>query len=75
MAVTYVNPRNNESPRFLVALNTHSVALDSYDLKTLALLRMGRENLLTDQGREPRRRPSSRGDFDLPEKIVGCKAD
>ncbi len=41
VAVTYVNPSNNESPRFLVALNTHSVALDSYDLKTLALLRDG----------------------------------
>ncbi len=41
VAVTYVNPRNNESPRFQVALNTHSVGLDSYDFKTLALLRDG----------------------------------
>jgi hypothetical protein len=41
VAVTYVNPRNNENPRFQVALNTHSVALDSYDFKTLALLRDG----------------------------------
>jgi hypothetical protein len=41
VAVTYVNPSNNESPRFQVALNTHSVALDSYDFKNLALLRDG----------------------------------
>lgn len=39
VAVTYVNPRNNDGPRFQVALNTHSVGLDSYDFKTLALLR------------------------------------
>ena len=41
VAVTYVNPSRNESPRFQVALNTHAVALDAYDLKTLALLRDG----------------------------------
>ncbi|HSE86791.1 MAG TPA: hypothetical protein VLJ79_11250 [Candidatus Binatia bacterium] len=41
VAVTYVNPSNNESPRFQVTLNTHSVGLDSYDFKTLALLRDG----------------------------------
>jgi hypothetical protein len=41
VTVTYVNPGKDESPRFQVALNTHSVALDSYDFKTLALLRDG----------------------------------
>lgn len=41
VAVTYVNPSNNQSPRFEVALNTHSVGLDSYDFKTLAVLRDG----------------------------------
>lgn len=41
VAVTYVSPSNNESPRFQVALNTHSVGLDSYDFKTLALLQDG----------------------------------
>jgi hypothetical protein len=41
VAVTYVNPGSNESPRFQVALNTHSVALDGFDFKTLALLRDG----------------------------------
>ena len=39
VAVTYLNPTKNETPRFQVALNTHSVTLDSYDLKALALLR------------------------------------
>lgn len=41
VAVTYVNPRANEAARFQVALNTHTVALEGYDLKTLALMRDG----------------------------------
>ncbi len=41
VAVTYMNPRSHESPQFQVTLNTHSVTLDSYDLKTIALLRDG----------------------------------
>jgi len=41
VAVTYMNPRSQESAKFQVTLNTHSVTLDSYDLKTLALLRDG----------------------------------
>jgi hypothetical protein len=39
VTATYANPRRGEDPRFEVALNTHSVNLDSYDLKTLSLLR------------------------------------
>lgn len=39
VAVTYTNPRAGESPRFEVALNTHSVDLAGYDLKNLAALR------------------------------------
>jgi hypothetical protein len=41
VAVTYMNPRRLESPQFQVALNTHSVSLDSYDFKTIVLLRDG----------------------------------
>ena len=41
VAITYLNPSSNESPRFQVALNTHSVGLDGYDFKTLALLQDG----------------------------------
>lgn len=37
--VTYLNPKETESVRFEVVLDTHSVNLDGYDLKTLALLR------------------------------------
>jgi hypothetical protein len=37
--VTYLNPRNNEDPRFQVVLDTHSVNLGSYDLKALSVLR------------------------------------
>jgi hypothetical protein len=44
VAVTYVNPSSNESPRFQIALNTHSVGLDGYDFKTLALLQDGTGN-------------------------------
>ncbi len=39
VSVTYLNPEGAEDARFQVALNTHSVDLDGYDLKTLALLR------------------------------------
>jgi len=39
VAVTYANPRAGEPPRFQVTLNTHSVDLDGYNFKTLALLR------------------------------------
>jgi len=36
--VTYMNPRSDENPRFQAVLDTHSVALDGYDLKSLAFL-------------------------------------
>jgi hypothetical protein len=36
--VTYLNPKTNDEPRFQVVLDTHSVALDSYDLKSLSVL-------------------------------------
>lgn len=39
VTATYANPRRGEDPKFRVALNTHSVNLDSYDLKTLSVLR------------------------------------
>jgi len=37
--VTYLNPRSNDDPRFLVVLDTHSADLDGYDLKTITVLR------------------------------------
>lgn len=37
--VTYLNPKGAEDARFLVVLDTHSVDLDSYDLKNLSVLR------------------------------------
>jgi hypothetical protein len=37
--VTYLNPKSSDDPRFQVVLDTHSVALDSYDLKAISLLR------------------------------------
>jgi hypothetical protein len=33
--VTYLNPKGGDEPRFQVVLDTHSVVLDGYDLKTL----------------------------------------
>ena len=39
--VTYLNPGSGEGPRFLVLLNTHSVDLDGFDLKSLSVLRDG----------------------------------
>lgn len=37
--VTYLNPKSSDGPRFEVVLDTHSVNLDSYDLKSIAFLR------------------------------------
>ena len=37
--VTYLNPQGTEDARFEISLDTHSVNLDSYDLKALSLLR------------------------------------
>lgn len=37
--VTYLNPKSADDPRFLIVLDTHSVNLDAYDLKTIAVLR------------------------------------
>ena len=37
--VTYLNPQSTEDTRFEISLDTHSVDLDSYDLKALSLLR------------------------------------
>ena len=37
--VTYLNPKSGDDPRFQVVLDTHSVALDGYDLKRITVLR------------------------------------
>ena len=37
--VTYLNSKSGEDLRFVVVLDTHSVNLDSYDLKTISVLR------------------------------------
>jgi hypothetical protein len=37
--VTLVDPKANNDLRFQVALDTHSVSLDSYDLKAISVLR------------------------------------
>ena len=37
--VTYLNQGATDEPRFQVVLDTHSVNLDAYDLKSIAVLR------------------------------------
>jgi len=37
--VTFLNPKDANGPRFQVVLDTHSVNLDTYDLKIVAVLR------------------------------------
>lgn len=37
--VTYLNPKGSDGARFQVALDTHSINLDSYDLRTISVLR------------------------------------
>ncbi len=37
--VAYLNPNTAEDPRFQVVLDTHSVNLDVYDLKSITVLR------------------------------------
>lgn len=37
--VTYLNPQGTEDARFDIALDTHSVNLDAYDLKAVSVLR------------------------------------
>jgi hypothetical protein len=37
--VTFLNPKGADDARFQVVLDTHSVDLDSYDLKSIAVLR------------------------------------
>jgi hypothetical protein len=37
--VTYLNPKGSDRSRFQVVLDTHSVNLDDYDLKTISVLR------------------------------------
>lgn len=37
--VTYLNPKGSDGARFQIALDTHSVNLDSYDLNTISVLR------------------------------------
>jgi hypothetical protein len=36
---TFLNPKGADDPRFQVVLDTHSVNLDSYDLKSITVLR------------------------------------
>ena len=36
--VTYLNPRAADDPRFQIVLDTHSVNLDAYDFKSIAVL-------------------------------------
>ena len=37
--VTYLNPRSSDDPQFQVMLDTHSVNLNAYDLKSITVLR------------------------------------
>jgi hypothetical protein len=37
--VTYLNPKSSDDPQFQVMLDTHSVNLDAYDLKSITVLR------------------------------------
>ena len=37
--MAYLNPGSNDDPRFQVVLDTHSVGLDGYDLKSITVLR------------------------------------
>ena len=37
--VTFLNPKSGDEPRFQIVLDTHSVNVDAYDLKSLASLR------------------------------------
>ena len=37
--VTFLNPKSVDDPRFQVVLDTHSVNLDAYDFKNIAVLR------------------------------------
>ena len=37
--VIYLNPKSKDAPRFSAVLDTHSVDLDSYELKSLTVLR------------------------------------
>ncbi len=37
--VTFLNPQNADEPRFQIVLDTHSVNLDAYELKTIVVLR------------------------------------
>jgi hypothetical protein len=37
--VAYLNPKSGDEPRFQVVLDTHSVNLGGYDLKTITVLR------------------------------------
>lgn len=39
VTATYLNPQGADDARFQIALDTHSVNLDAYDLKALSLLR------------------------------------
>jgi len=50
--VTYLNPKSNDDPRFRVVLDTHSVNLDSYDLKALSVLRDDAGNNYLPSGAE-----------------------
>lgn len=54
VSVTYLNPEGSEGPRFQVALNTHSVDLDVYDLKELSLVRDGAGKILKPSSVENR---------------------
>ena len=37
--VTFLNPQSASEPRFQIVLDTHSVNLDTYELKTIVVLR------------------------------------
>jgi hypothetical protein len=55
---TYLNPQSADDVRFEIALDTHSVNLDAYDLKDLSLLHDASGNTYKPLRREQRKRPS-----------------
>ena len=64
--VTYLNQGATDEPRFQVVLDTHSVNLDAYDLKSIAVLRddTGKAYASTRCGKQ-RQRASSGSDSEF----------
>ncbi len=72
---TFLNPKGAEGPRFQVVLDTHSVNLDAYNFKNIAVMRDDAGDSYVPVALENKGSGPTRSNSLFPEDITGIQTD